>query len=68
MRAPEEGRRTAGEAVQPRNGRFVYGFSDDVEPSELLALCGGKGSGLMPEHGRRTLRPRLAPALYPGLR
>jgi hypothetical protein len=47
MKAPEEDRRTDGETTQSRTVRFVYGFSDDVRAADVLALCGGKGSGLM---------------------
>ena len=31
--------------------RFVYEFSDDLGPAEILALRGGKGSGLMRMRG-----------------
>jgi hypothetical protein len=51
MKAPEEDRRMGGETTQARTGRFVYGFSDDLGSADLLALCGGKGSGLMRMHG-----------------
>ena len=51
MKAPEEDRRMGGETTQARTGRFVYGFSDDVGSADLLALCGGKGSGLMRMRG-----------------
>ena len=48
MKASEADRRTSGEATEAKqDGRFVYGFSDDVESGDVLALCGGKGSGLM---------------------
>lgn len=29
------------------DGKFVYGFSDDTGAGDILALCGGKGTGLM---------------------
>jgi pyruvate, orthophosphate dikinase len=51
MKAAEEGPRTSGEAPEARTNRFVYAFSDHVEPAEILALCGGKGSGLMRMRG-----------------
>jgi len=47
MKAPEEDRRTSDETVEATTGRFVYGFSDDLGPADVLALCGGKGSGLI---------------------
>lgn len=47
MKAPEEDRRADGEAAEAKTGEgFVYGFSDDVGSSDILALCGGKRSGL----------------------
>src|ERR671912_823071 len=51
MKAPEEDSRTGGEAAEARIGRFVYGFSDDLGSADILALCGGKGSGLIRMHG-----------------
>src|ERR671911_2994632 len=51
MKAPEEDRRTGGEAVEARIGRFVHGFSDNLGSADVLALCGGKGSGLIRMHG-----------------
>src|ERR671917_1540685 len=51
MKAPEEDRRTGGEAVEARIGRVVYGFSDNLGSADVLALCGGKGSGLIRMHG-----------------
>src|ERR671912_2451897 len=51
MKAPEEDRRTGGGAVEARIGRFVYGFSDNLGSADVLALCGGKGSGLIRMHG-----------------
>src|SRR5215210_3308183 len=51
MKAPEEDRRTGGEAAEARIGRFVYGFSDNLGSADVLALCGGKGSGLIRMHG-----------------
>src|ERR687898_1937816 len=51
MKAPEEDRRTGGRAVEARIGRFVYGFSDNLGSADVLALCGGKGSGLIRMHG-----------------
>src|SRR5918994_483796 len=47
MKAPEEDSRTGGEAAEARIGRFVYGFTEDLGSGDVLALCGGKGSGLM---------------------
>ena len=51
MKAPEEDRRTDGEAAEARIERFVYGFSDDLGSADILGLCGGKGSGLIRMHG-----------------
>jgi hypothetical protein len=51
MKAPEEDRRRGGETTQAKTGRLVYGFSDDLGSADLLALCGGKGSGLMRMRG-----------------
>ncbi len=45
MKAPEEDRRTGGETAEARIGRFVYGFLDELGSADVLALCGGKGSG-----------------------
>src|ERR671910_404721 len=50
MKAPEEDRRTGGRAVEARIGRFVYGFSDNLGSADVLAQCGGKGSGLIRMH------------------
>src|ERR671919_726158 len=50
MKAPEEDRRTGGGPVEARIGRFVYGFSDNLGSADVLALCGGKGSGLIRMH------------------
>jgi len=50
MKASED-RRTGDETTGTTTARFVYGFSDDLGPSEILALCGGKGSGLMRMRG-----------------
>src|SRR4028119_897327 len=50
MRASED-RRTGDETTGATTARFVYGFSDDLGPAEILALCGGKGSGLMRMRG-----------------
>jgi pyruvate, orthophosphate dikinase len=48
MKEQEAGRRTGGEAAEARAaGRFVYGFTEDLGSEDVLALCGGKGSGLM---------------------
>ncbi len=48
MKVPEADHRTNGEAAEARaGGRLVYGFADDLGPEDALALCGGKGSGLM---------------------
>ena len=50
MKAPEDHR--TGEGTNGASaGRFVYGFSDDLGPADILALCGGKGSGLMRMRG-----------------
>jgi pyruvate, orthophosphate dikinase len=49
MKAPEEDRRADGEAVGMR--RFVYGFSEDLGGADVLALCGGKGAGLIKMRG-----------------
>ncbi|MEW6638673.1 MAG: PEP/pyruvate-binding domain-containing protein, partial [Actinomycetota bacterium] len=46
MKAPEEDRRARGEAADT-GVRFVYGFDEDPGTEEALALCGGKGTGLM---------------------
>src|ERR687893_1554220 len=51
MKAPEEDHRTGGGPVEARIGRFVYGFSDNLGSADVLALCGGKGSGLIRMHG-----------------
>src|SRR5918999_776067 len=51
MKAPEEDRRIGGETTQARAGRFVYPFSNDVGSVDVLALCGGKGSGLIRMRG-----------------
>ena len=52
MKAQEEDQRTGGGAAQARvDGRFVYGFSDGLDPADVLALCGGKGSGLIRMRG-----------------
>ncbi|MDX5895539.1 pyruvate, phosphate dikinase [Rubrobacter radiotolerans] len=55
MKAPEEDRRTSGEAGEPGAGGktgfaktgFVVGFTDDLSGRDVLALCGGKGAGLI---------------------
>src|SRR5918999_2058042 len=48
MKVPEVDRRANGEAANTRGEKFVYGFSEDpgVE-HDFVALCGGKGAGLM---------------------
>src|SRR3954470_7372197 len=47
MKVPEADRQVSGEAVDARAaGKFVYGFSEDLG-EDVLALCGGKGAGLM---------------------
>ena len=51
MKAPEEDLRTGSETADAKATRFVYGFSDDVGSGDVLALCGGKGSGLMRMRG-----------------
>jgi pyruvate,orthophosphate dikinase len=50
MKASED-RRTGDETTGATIARFVYGFSDDLGPADILALCGGKGSGLMRMRG-----------------
>src|SRR3712207_3306903 len=50
MKASED-RRTGGEANGAATGRLVYGFSDDLGQGDVLALCGGKGSGLIRMRG-----------------
>jgi hypothetical protein len=48
MKMPGADRRTSGEAAEARvTRRFVYGFTEDLGSGDVLALCGGKGSGLM---------------------
>src|SRR3954452_16198855 len=48
MKVPEAERRVSGEAADARAaGKFVYGFSEDLGAEDVLALCGGKGAGLM---------------------
>src|ERR687898_1252784 len=48
MKVPEADRQTSGEAAEARAARrFVYGFTEDLGSEDVLALCGGKGSGLM---------------------
>ena len=50
MKAPED-RRTGDGATGAGTGRLVYAFSDDLDGADVLALCGGKGSGLMRMRG-----------------
>jgi pyruvate,orthophosphate dikinase len=50
MKAPEDPR-TGDEANGAATGRLVYGFSDDLGGGDVLALCGGKGSGLIRMRG-----------------
>ena len=50
MKAPED-RRTGDGTTEARAARFVYGFSDDLGQGDVLALCGGKGSGLIRMRG-----------------
>ncbi|HKH09836.1 MAG TPA: pyruvate, phosphate dikinase [Rubrobacter sp.] len=50
MKASED-RRTGDGTTGASAGRFVYGFSDDLGAADVLALCGGKGSGLMRMRG-----------------
>src|SRR5918997_5635928 len=50
MKAPED-RRTGDESTGAGTGRFVYAFSDDLGEVDVLAFCGGKGSGLMRMRG-----------------
>jgi pyruvate, orthophosphate dikinase len=48
MKVPEADHRVGGEAADARAaGKFVYGFSKDLGAEDVLALCGGKGAGLM---------------------
>src|ERR671916_877525 len=48
MKVPEVDRRTTGEAANTRGEKLVYGFSEDPgAEDDLVALCGGKGAGLM---------------------
>ena len=51
MKASERDRRTGDETSGASIERFVYGFSDELGLSDVLALCGGKGSGLMRMRG-----------------
>ena len=47
MKVPEADRQTSGEAAEARAaGGFVCGFAEDLGSEDVLALCGGKGSGL----------------------
>src|SRR4028119_582601 len=50
MKASED-RRTGDETTGETTARFVYAFSDDLGPDDILTLCGGKGSGLMRMRG-----------------
>ncbi len=46
MKVPETERQA--EAAEGRTTeKLVYGFSEDPSPENVLALCGGKGAGLM---------------------
>ncbi len=48
MKMPEADRRADGEAANTRGEKFVYGLSGDSgAEDDLVALCGGKGAGLM---------------------
>src|SRR5215212_6637822 len=48
MKVPEADRQTNGEAANTRGEKLVYGFSEDPgAEDDLMALCGGKGAGLM---------------------
>src|SRR5215217_9152854 len=48
MKVPEADRQTNGEAANMRGEKLVYGFSEDPGAEDgLVALCGGKGAGLM---------------------
>src|SRR5918993_4193438 len=48
MKVPEADRRANGEAANTRGEKLVYGFSEDPgAEDDLMALCGGKGAGLM---------------------
>src|SRR5215212_1953787 len=48
MKVPEADRQTNGEAANMRGEKLVYGFSEDPgAEDDLMALCGGKGAGLM---------------------
>ena len=48
MKVPEADRQTNGEAANMRGEKLVYGFSEDPgAEDDLMALCEGKGAGLM---------------------
>jgi pyruvate, orthophosphate dikinase len=48
MKVPEANRRATGQAANTRGEKLVYGFSEDPGAEDgLVALCGGKGAGLM---------------------
>ena len=46
MKVPET-ERQAGAAEGRTTEELVYGFSEDPGSENVLALCGGKGAGLM---------------------
>src|ERR671911_2073559 len=48
MKVPETDRQADSKATDGRTtDKLVYGFSEDPGPENVLALCGGKGAGLM---------------------
>src|SRR5918994_1368068 len=48
MKVPEANRRATGQAANTRSEKLAYGFSEDPgAEDDLMALCGGKGAGLM---------------------
>ena len=51
MKASEEDRQAGGEAAGASSGGTSTGSLDDLGSADLLALCGGKGSGLIRMHG-----------------
>ena len=48
MKVSEADQRATGKAANTRGEKLVYGFSEDPgAEDDLMALCGGKGAGLM---------------------
>src|SRR5919107_604272 len=48
MKVSEADQRAPGKAANTRGEKLVYGFSEDPgAEDDLMALCGGKGAGLM---------------------